>query len=420
MINKFKSLSEDKFLKNNAIYFCGTLIVSIFNYIYHPVLGRMMSVEEFGEVQTLISLFSQLAIPVGIFGIIVLNIVSNQKTKEGSRETILMLYKFSMMIAIVIGSLIIICSPFLKSFFNFSSFYPFISLAAILFFGFLLAFRVSVLQAAQNFKIVSIGQIFASAGKLIFAVILVYAGWSSFGAISAIILAQIAAFLYIAPKAKKVFDFNGWNIKIDMEKIKKELKYGSLILIVSLCVTFLYTADVMIVKHYFPSETAGLYSGVAIIARIIFFITGSVVGVLLPSVKLEDEGNSNSNSKILKKSLFLIFSMSGTALIIFSFFPEFIIKILIGERYLTYAYLLPRLSLLLFLTSVINLLFYYLLAIRNYKIAFIAIAGISITAISSFFFHNTLIHVINNFLFGAFVILGLLFILFAQRRGWRV
>jgi O-antigen/teichoic acid export membrane protein len=415
---KLKSIAQDKFLKNNAIYFCGTLIVSIFNYIYHPTLGRMMSVEEFGEVQTLISLFSQLAIPVGIFGIIVLNIVSNQKTKEDSRETILMLYKFAMMIAIGIGSLIIICSPLLKSFFNFSSIYPFISLAVILILGFLLTFRLAVLQATQNFKTVSIGQIFASSGRLIFAAVLVYAGWSSFGAISAIILAQVVAFLYIAPKAKKVFDFSGWNIKISREKIKEELKYGSLILAVSLCVTFLYTADVMIVKHYFPNETAGLYSGVSIIARIIFFITGSIVGVLMPSVKLKDEGNSNS--KILKKSLLLVFGLGGTALIFFSLFPELIIKILIGERYLIYAPLLPKLSLLLFLTSVLNLLFYYLLALRNYKIAFIAIAGISISAISSFFYHNTLIHIINNFLFGAFVILGLLFLLFAQRRGWRM
>ncbi len=418
MKNKIKLISEDKFLKNNFVFFCGSLIVSIFNYIYHPVLGRMMSVEEFGEVQTLISLFAQFTIIVGVFGIIVMNIISNQKTKGENREIILMLYKFAMIITIAMCGLIIICSPFLKSFFNFNSSYPFISLAVILAFGFLMAFQIAVLQGTQNFKTLSISQIIASSGRLIFAVILVYAGWSSFGAIFAIILAQIFALLYIAPKAKLVFGFSGWNIKIDKNKIKKELKYGSLILIVSLCVTFFYTADVMIVKHYFPSDAAGLYSGIAIISRIIFFITGSIVGVLLPSVKLKDE--NNSNGKILKKSLFLIFGLGGTALVVFSLFPEFIIKILIGSRYLAYAPLLPRLSLLLFLISIINLLFYYLLALRNYKVAAISIMGILVSLTASFLRHDTLIHIINNFLLGAIVVLGLLILLFAERRGWKI
>ena len=418
MKGKLKSIRNDKFLKNNFIFFCGSLVVAVFNYLYHPVLGRMMSVEEFGEVQTLISLFTQLAIIVGIFGMIVINIVSNQKEKEDSKETILMLYKFALIITITLGGLIIICSPFLKSFFHFNSFYPFISLAVILMLGFLITFRTAVLQGTHNFKALSVGQIISSSGRLIFAVVLVYVGFSSFGAISAIIIAQAITLLYIAPKVKKIFNFGGWNIKIDWRKIKRELKFGSLILSVSLCVTFLYTADVMIVKHYFPAETAGLYSGVAIIARIIFFVTGSIVGVLLPSVKLKDE--NGNNSKILSKSLLLFLGIGGTTLIFFSLFPEFVINMLIGDRYLVYAHLLPRLSLLLFLTSVINLLFYYLLALRIYSIAPVAILGIFATILASFFRHDTLVHVINNFLFGAIIILGLLIMLFAKRRGWKI
>ena len=39
----------DNFLKNNIIFFCGTMVVSVFNYLYHPILGRMMSVEKFGK-----------------------------------------------------------------------------------------------------------------------------------------------------------------------------------------------------------------------------------------------------------------------------------------------------------------------------------------------------------------------------------
>ena len=199
--------------------------------------------------------------------------------------------------------------------------------------------------------------------------------------------------------------------------IKKELKYGLLILATTLTVTFLYTADIIIVKHYFPNDTAGIYSGIAVIARIIFFITGSVVGVLLPSIKIKD-GN-NENSRILRKAMILIMILGGTVLIVFSLFPEFAINLLIGDRYLVYANLLPRMSLVLFLVSIINLLSNYMLALRNYCLAFVSVAGISIISIVSIFRHETLVQIINNFLFGSIFILFVLILISWKVRKWK-
>lgn len=408
MNEKLKSIANDKFLKNNFIFFCGSSVVAVFNYLYHPVLGRMMSIEEFGEVQTLISLFMQLAIIVGVFKIITVNIVSNQDS-EKAKIIILMLQKLAFFVVAVLCGVIIILSPFLKSFFHFNSFYPFISLAVILGIGLVLSFREAILQGVHNFKALSISSIILSSGRLVFAVVLVYFGWSSFGAISAIIIAQSIALIYVIIKTRHTFNFRGWNIKID-SRVKPELKYGFLIFAVTLCIAFLYTADVMIVKHYFPADIAGHYSGISVIARIIFFITGSTVGVLLPSIKMN--GNNKENSKTLQKAIFLILALGGTTLIVFALFPEFVINLLIGNRYLAYANLLPRLSLLLFLVSIINLLSHYLLALRNYGLAVISVLGISVIALISFFHHNTLIQVINNFLFGSIGIISLLIFLY--------
>lgn len=405
MREKLRLIASDKFLKNNFIFFCGSLIVAVLNYLYHPVLGRMMSVEEFGEVQTLISLFMQLAVITGVFRIITINIVSNQKTKEEARETILTLQKLALYVILSVSGLIIVFSPYLKTFFQFNSFYPFIALSIILLLGLFMTFREAILQGAHNFKALSVSQIIISSGRLTFAAILVYFGWSSFGAITGIIIAQIIALTYVAAKTRHLFNFSGKGVRID-GRIKKELKYGLLILSVTLCTAFLYTADIMIVKHYFPSDIAGGYSGISIIARIIFFITGSTVGVLLPSIKMEDK--NKENGKTLKKALFVVIILGGAALLVFALFPEFVINLLIGERYLPYSYLLPRLSVVIFLVSIINLLSYYLLALRNYGLAAISVLGILTIALISFFRHDTLIHIINNFLLGAILIIGLL------------
>ncbi len=70
-------------------------------------------------------------------------------------------------------------------------------------------------------------------------------------------------------------------------------------------VSLLSVADVLIIKHYFDAETTGLYSGIATIARIIFFVTASISGVLLPHIKLTNR--VEENLKTLRKAFGIIF-----------------------------------------------------------------------------------------------------------------
>ncbi len=67
---KIKALADDRFVKNNVIFFFGSMGVAFLSYLYHPILGRIMKVEDFGEVQTLLSLVTQVSVPLGIFAVI--------------------------------------------------------------------------------------------------------------------------------------------------------------------------------------------------------------------------------------------------------------------------------------------------------------------------------------------------------------
>jgi hypothetical protein len=57
----------DPFLTHNAVFFLGSLSVSLLNYAYYGVMGRLMRVEEFGEVQTLLAFMTQINLLVGVF-----------------------------------------------------------------------------------------------------------------------------------------------------------------------------------------------------------------------------------------------------------------------------------------------------------------------------------------------------------------
>lgn len=161
-----KKIINDDFLKNNIIFFIGSMAVAVLNYLYHPILGRMMSVEDFGEAQALISLFMQLGIFMGVFNIITVNVAANYEDEKERDRIISALRRIAFYITGALFLAIIVLSPLLKNFFQFSSFYPFISLAFLLMTGVSFTFRKAFLQGVSNFKAVSWAGIISAAGRL--------------------------------------------------------------------------------------------------------------------------------------------------------------------------------------------------------------------------------------------------------------
>jgi len=407
-----KKISNDAFIKNSIIYFSGSMIVAFLNYLYHPVLGRIMNIDDFGEVQALISLFLQLTIIVGIFSITTVNITSNIENEKERNEIISELRNVSLYITAFLFLIILIFSSQLQSFLNFKSFYPFISLAFILLLQVFTSIRTSFLQGLNKFKSVSLAGIISSGGRLLFGAALVIIGLKSFGAITGIMIAQVITLAYVFYKSKNNLNLK-FNSKIILNsRLKKELKYALLVLFSTICITFLYTADVLFIKHYFSPEEAGLYSGIATIGRIIFFLAGPISAVMLPSIKLKN--SVKDNEKILFKSLFIVILIGGLASLTFYLFYDMIIGILIGNKYLVLAKLLPKLAIMLFLVSIINIIFNYYLALRKFFLIPIAIIGILSATILTAINHNNFNSIINNFIYSEVIIFILLFVNYAK------
>jgi O-antigen/teichoic acid export membrane protein len=69
------NIASNVFLKNNAVFWITSLIVSFVNYLYYPILGRLMRPADFGETQTIISIFTQTAVFFQVIGLISIGII---------------------------------------------------------------------------------------------------------------------------------------------------------------------------------------------------------------------------------------------------------------------------------------------------------------------------------------------------------
>jgi O-antigen/teichoic acid export membrane protein len=376
-----RQIRSSDFLRQNAILFVGSLVVSALNYAYYPVLGRLLKVEEFGEVQVLISLFLQLTLFLTVLSQVTVNIITNYKDEQTKRDVIFELEKLGLLLSALVFVVGAIFSWQLRAILHFESAWPFIVLLLTLIASVPLAFRGAYLRGYKRFSDFSVAGIIGAVGKLTISALLVVVGFSTVGAIGGVLAAQLLAFGYAVSRARQAgFKRPPGSSYFTLPRVKRvlpELTYSVFVLVASLGVAVLSSVDVLIVKHFFDAETAGAYAGISTVAKILFFLTASVAQVMLPSVKVD--AAPGENRRFLLKSLALVTLLGGGALAVFSLLPGFVVTLLMGKNYITYVHLLPLLSFAMFVISLLNLLVFYYVALRKYQVAVIVVFGLALT-----------------------------------------
>lgn len=405
-----KKVNPGTFFKMNAIFFIGSLATSFLNYLYYPVLGRLLPIESFGEVQVILSIFNQLAIFLSVVTMITVNIVANEDDEATAQAITSEFEKLSLYFSIVLFVISIFLSTTLKNALKFESELPFILMMVSLITSIPLAFKTAYLRGKNDFTGTSISSILSSGFKIVVSLIFVLIGFSTNGAIGGLIASQILAIFYVNYRTRK----HGYK-KIQQKRrvpdwslIKPQVPYAAFLLFTSLLTTLQFSIDITLVKYLFSEEIAGQYAGISTIARIVLFITGSFSVIILSTVKRNF--TPSQNSKILLKSSIFTFIVGGAVTLFFVLLPLQTVHILFGTKYDNFANLLPSLSITMFLISFISLLANFHIALRNYFVAFIIFLGTSFTLILLLIKHSTVEDVVQSLLLGSIIMFVLLFV----------
>lgn len=421
---KEKMISSD-LLRHNAVFFVGTMVISAFNYLYYPVLSRLVSVSEFGEIQAVISLFMQLGIVLTAYGYVITSIVANSdgRLNKSSAKTLLRLEQTMLMVAIIIVPLLFLATYFFGDSFKFGS------LTAMLLVGILIVINVPsttrtyVLQGEKKLKEVSIGGSVFAIGKLVVTVGLIYALTNNVvAAMLSYVIAQLLSLWYLRSRTKDRYVPIGDAFKFKhlfADTKAKDLiahygRYGIFIFLTLSGLALLYSSDTIVARLFFDEYQVGLYSGIVSVARIIFFVTASVAGVLIASVRL---GETANNRRIFIRSLVLIAAVGLIGVLAFSLFKEFFVGLLVGGDYVASAKWLPLLSLTMLFCSIANLAAIYQIATRNYRAIVPVVLGVLLFTFGIFTYVDTVERFIQTLLAANLLVVVLLLVQIFVRRS---
>lgn len=398
-------IKTSPFLRHNAIFLVGSIGVATLNYLFYPLLGRLLDPADFGEVQALTSLFTQAAIFLTILTYVTIHVTVNITDVQKRNQTLLGLERVAMVIGYSLLTIALLSINQLRDFLNFSDTWPFVALITALALSIPLAFRMAFLRGQKQFFKASLTDGIGSATKLILAPLFVVLGYRSFGAIGALAVSQVLSLIVGILWARQGgFDGSAFGrSRLDFALLRPYLKHATAVLLGAGGVVIIQTLDVIAIKHYFSPTEAGLYAGITTIAAIVYFVMAPVTAVLVTLVSSNQTKAKNQSR--LRASLALMLLLGGIGLAVMSLFPEIIISILVGSKYLVNADYLPRVALAMLLLALSNSFMMYHIALKRYKysLASIIIVVLMLGLMQSN--HDTIGDVINNIVLGSATLL---------------
>jgi O-antigen/teichoic acid export membrane protein len=396
------------FLRHSFVFFGGSLVVSALNYLFYPVLGRMLSTAAFGEVQALLSIFMQATIFLTVVAYVTIHVTVNQIDENARNSILLGLERVTLIIGYGLLLISLLCVGWLKQFFHFSDVWPFVSLIVALAVSLPLAFRMAFLRGKTLFAKALLTDGVGSAAKLVLSPLLILAGLGSLGAVSGLTISQFIS-LGLGLTWARRHGFSGFGLKthkLSLKQLRPQFKHAGAILLASLVITSLLSADIIAAKHFFDPDQAGQYAGMTTVARIIFFLAAPLTAVLMTMVGLDHPQRKNRQQLIATIALIIVFG--GLVLIPLSLFPEVIIKTLVGAKYFAYAQYLPRLALAMLILSIGHCGLMYQIALKRYGYCVSGLAALLLTFGLLVRGHASVIGIINAVLAGAAALIGLL------------
>jgi len=318
-----KSLFK-KILAGSLIFYVFSGVSSLLNYAFYPVIARFVSTSQYGEIQFLVSMFTQLAVGfvvLNILAIVISTEISSQKEQHRAIRSLNLISSMIILLIVIAGSLVLYAN---QSALGFTDSTAILALGASLVINVPFTVAIGRLQGNGKFMASGVISMLGAFFKLAFSVLFVMMGWGVTGAILGIGIGMLASLVIIEIASTKIpkerWDLSPAKALTILGFIRKRAIIAMLAITI---ITLLSTADSIVSRLVLNSHMAGQYAAVATLAKVILAATSPLMWLALPPAVARDRRNI-----LLFSGLAL--GVSILAWMAFGLFPHFFLHILLG------------------------------------------------------------------------------------------
>ncbi len=383
-----QSATHAKILTGSLVLLIGSVFVSLANFGYNLGVARLLGPADFSHAAAAVTILMLVSAITLAFQLVCTKLVAKAESTESKAAVYQHLRKRAWAIGIALGTFMLLANSLLTSYLRLSSPWIIILLAAGLTVYVPLGVKRGGLQGTCRFRGLSWNMAAEAIIKFVGAIVLIKMGFGVLGAVSAISASVILAFL-LPDSARELRGPAIPGVSTHVGEATQAIVFFVGQVIIS-------NIDILMVKHFFRPDVAGLYAAIALVGRLLYFGAWSVVSAMFP-VSAESK-DANTSGSLLAIPLVLVTAMSVVFVLILAAFPTLVFQTLFGAHFHTDV---GGLNLLLTMNSAATGIYSIAVVLITYEMSRriantawlqLVVSGLIVVGIT--WFHSTLLEVI--------------------------
>ncbi len=313
---------SDHLIRHGLLLMAATQVANLANLLFHMAMGRILVGESSVEYGILVAMLSAIL----ILGTPLTAVATSAAffaamlQKENRIEAIRSLFAFWGKRLGLLALLLFICGvlalPFLKEFFHINSSIVILTAIVTMALSFFPPVLTGIFQGLQMFLLSAIvGNLWTVIRLFLGVALLLLFGKNAFYPLLAQMLGVILSIAlgYIMLVKMLPHKEEALHSKPNINNTQNVPLYFFFSFTTLMAFSFLMNGDMLLVKHFFPPEKAGLYAQISTIARTIVFLPMPIAGALFPKVVSEKNLTPYDVRLLIKAIIFAILVIALSA-----------------------------------------------------------------------------------------------------------
>jgi O-antigen/teichoic acid export membrane protein len=400
LTEKDKTL-QARIVSGSVVLLSGSGLTTGINLAYNIVVARFLGPKGFGHATVVYTILTLISAVTLSFQIIAAKVVAQQPSDEAKSAVYRGFHRASIVCGVLVALVLLLFRQAIANYLNL----PDSNLIALLAVGTAfyvpLGTRRGYIQGTYGFQRLATNLVLEGAVRFGGSLLLILLGFGVQGVMAANAAAVAAAYFAIAPKLAGRIP-NPLRLSHALSEASQAIVFFSGQVLINNC-------DIVLVKHFFAANEAGIYAAVAMVGRVIFAFSSAVVNSMFPLVA-GTRHEDRKDIRVIATSLLMVLGIGCVLAFGLSIAPAGLWTAFFGSGFrIDGQFNLPYLLALYAITSIVYSLSVVMITFEmSYKIANtswvqLAFSGLVIAAICRY--HSSLREVI----FVQLILMGVLF-----------
>jgi O-antigen/teichoic acid export membrane protein len=326
--------TQTAILGGSMIMLLASAGVSGVNFVYNMVMARLLGPNDFGHITVAVTLLMFASAITLAFQLVCAKFVARNESMAGKKRVIHDLHKKSWLISTLVAVALVLSSRALTDFLNLPSPSLILILALGIWFYIPLGVRRGAIQGMCAFPRLASNFLLEVSVKLVAAVafieLLLHTGLGQAvtGAVAALTLSVIAAY-FLPPLTPHLRSHEPRGQAPACTPASFQEGVQAIVFFIGQ--VLITNTDMVMVKHFFAPREAGVYAAMALVGRVLYFVSWSLVSAMFPITARASKQESGVSVVAVPLGLVLMISVGFVA--ITAVIPHFIMHLVFGSAF---------------------------------------------------------------------------------------